>query len=299
MIYIIPTSAAEHLLGSDPGLTPILPGKNREGKRYFPDGEVYLKLPQGAKFTKGAKLLVLYSGSPQPNDGLVELELILQILKDKELSSEVFFSYFPYGMQDKVFEKGEINVARSLAHKLVNYYQVKKIYIIDPHFGGQNWVRKYPIISVSAIPLLIEKARRDFGPDILFLSPDKGGKRRTGIFGIKKERLDSFRVKMFSPKLDLEGKIIGVVDDIIETGGTLLKFYEIVKKAGAKKVIALITHGLLSSGISKIKKKYSKLYLANTVNQKEANVDITGLIFKTISGNSNPDRSDRPDYQGR
>lgn len=73
-----------------------------------------------------------------------------------------------------------------------------------------------------------------------------------------------------------------MVDDILETGETLLRFYDFAKKSGAKKVVALITHGILPIGISKIKKKYFKLYLTNTVNQKKANIDITDLILKNL-----------------
>ncbi|MBZ9578123.1 ribose-phosphate diphosphokinase [Patescibacteria group bacterium] len=283
---IIPTSTAEHLAkgikSKGKSLEVILPEKNREGKRYFPDGEVYMKISKADKL-KGERVVVLHSGAPMPNKGLIELELILEILKDNKVKPEVFFTYFPYSQQDKVFEKGETNVAENLLKKLVSYYKVKKIYIIDPHFGGRNWVKKYPIIGVSAVPYLIKKARRDFDENILFLSPDKGGERRTGFSGIKKKRLTSFKVRTLSPKLNFKGKIVGVVDDIIETGGTLLKFYDFSKKAGAKKIIVLITQGILPAGISKIKKKYSKLYLTNAVKQKEANIDITDLILKTLS----------------
>lgn len=87
---------------------------------------------------------------------------------------------------------------------------------------------------------------------------------------------------MRSSKINLKGKIVGVVDDMIKTGGTLLKFCEIVKKAKAQAVIALITHGVIPRGISKIKKSYSKLYLTNTVKRKESNIDITELILENI-----------------
>lgn len=284
--FIILTSTTEFLAEKIKRKTRdfkiIFPEKNKNGKRYFPDGEIYMKISKPGDL-KDKTVIVLHSGSPNPNAGLVELELILQILKDNKVRPEVFFTYFPYGMQDKVFEKGETNVAESLIKKLINYYGVKKIYVIDPHFGGRKWVQKYPIISASAVPLLIKKAEQDFRKDILLLSPDKGGKRRTGILGIKKERLDSFKVKYVSPKIFLKDKIVGVVDDIIETGGTLLKFYDLLKKSGAKKIIVLASQGALSTGIAKIKKKYSRLYLTNAVKQKEANVDITDLILKTIS----------------
>ncbi len=285
-IYLVPTTATKHLvknlLAAEKNLKIVFPDLSRDKKRYFPDGEIYIGIKKAAKL-RGQRVIVLHSGAPKPNEGLMELELILQILRDNNVKPEVFFTYFPYGMQDEVFERGETNVAENLIEKLVNYYRVKKIYVIDPHFGGRKWIKKYPITSISAVPFLIERVKRDFGKDVLFLSPDTGGKRRTGIPGIKKERLNSFNVKMFSWKLNLKGKIIGVVDDMIKTGGTLLKFYEIVKKSRARIVLVLVTHGVMLSGIQKIKKKYSKLYLTNSVEQKESNVDITDLILKTIT----------------
>ena len=282
-IVIIPTLKVKHLTGIlAKKFKILLPGLNKNGESYFPNGEVYVRIPKIARI-KNKRVIVLHSGAPEPNKGLIELELILQILKDNKIKPEIFFTYFPYGMQDKIFEKGETNVAESLVEKLTNYYEVKKIYTIDAHFGGRKWVKKYPIINISAVPLLIEKAKKDFGEDVLFLSPDIGGERRTKILGFKKKRLSSFNVEIFSSRLNLKGKIVAVVDDVIKTGGTLLKFYKIAKKSGANKVIALATHGVLRDGISKIKKKYSKLYLTNTIKQKESNIDITELILKNIS----------------
>ena len=277
------TGQAKNILARTKDFEIVFPDLSRDGKRYFPDGEIYMKIFKANKL-RNKRVIVLHSGAPEPNEGLIELELILQILRDNNVRPEIFFSYFPYGMQDKVFEKGETNVAENLIEKLINYYKVKKIYVIDPHFGGRKWIKKYPLIDVSAIPILIEAAKGDFGEDILFLSPDIGGKRRTGVSeGMKKERLTSFKVKMVSPELNFKGKVIGVIDDMIKTGGTLLKFQEIAKKSGAEKIIALITHGVIPSGVSKIKKKYSKLYLTNTIKQKESNVDITELILKNLS----------------
>jgi len=284
--YLIPTSTAGHLvkniLKKNGNFEIIFPDLSKDGKRYFPDGEVYMKILKANRM-KDKRVIVLHSGAPKPNEGLIELELILQILRDNNIKPEVFFSYFPYGMQDKVFEGGETNVAENLVEKLVNYYKVKKIYIVDPHFGGRKWVKKYPIVSISAVPLLIKKVKDDFAGNILFLSPDKGGQRRTKISGFKKERRNSFSVKIFSSKINFKDKIVAVIDDMVRTGGTLLKFYEIAKKSRAKKIIALVTHGVIPFGVTKIKKKYSKLYLTNTIKQKESNVDITDLILKTIS----------------
>lgn len=282
---IIFTSTTEHLLENlkkkARGLEFVLPEKNKEGQRFFPDGEIYMRI-RGVKNLKGKRIVVLHSGAPNPNDGLIELKLLLHILRDHGIKPELFFTYFPYGQQDHVFAHGEGNIAESLIKKFLNYYGVKKIYAIDPHFGKMPWVKKYPIKSISAITHLMKKVKEDFGEEILFLTPDKGGKRRTGISGLKKKRTDSFNVEIFSPQIQLEGKIIGVVDDLLETGGTLARFHETVIKSGAKDAFALITHGVLNSGIKKIKDKYSKVYLTNTINKKGTNVDITDLIINTF-----------------
>lgn len=259
----------------------ILPEKNRERKRFFPDGEVYSRIPSAEKL-KCREVIVLHSGCPEPNSGLVELELILQILKEAGCKIEIFFTYFPYGMQDCVFEKGETNSSENLLKKFVDYYSVKKIYIIDPHFGKREWVKKYPIKQISASPLLIKKAIKEMGENILLASPDKGSERRAGICGMNKKRLDSFTVEMENPGINFKDRTIGVVDDIVKTGGTLVKFSEIAKKSGAKKVVALITHGVILEGIKRVKKKFSKLYLTNTINREEANIDVTDLIIENI-----------------
>ncbi len=283
--FIIPTSTAEYLAGNLRGKLKdfrfVIPEKNREGKRLFPDGEAYMRISE-IKNLEGGRVIVLHSGIPQPNTGLMELELILQILKDHGIRPEVFFTYFPYGRQDKVFESGETNVAENLIKKIINYYKARKIYTIDAHFGKMAWVKKYPITDISAVPLLVKNGKKDFGPGILFLSPDKGGKRRTGISGVNKKRINSFEVTPFSSKIFMKGKTIGVVDDMIGTGGTLLRFYEFANNSGAKKIAALITHGVLDTGIRNVKKTFAKLYLTNTVDKKEANTDITGLIADAI-----------------
>ncbi|TSC75084.1 MAG: hypothetical protein G01um101430_585 [Parcubacteria group bacterium Gr01-1014_30] len=292
-MFLIPTTQAMHLakkLAKFSGFKLVLPGLNRDQKRYFPDKELYVKIEEYRKL-KGKRVVVLHSGAPEPQDGLVELELILQILKDADARPvEVFFTYFPYGMQDKVFDKGETNVAENLTDKLVSYYGVKRITVVDPHFWGRAWVKKYPIKRVSALPLLLEAAKKDFGKDILLVSPDKGAKRRSGVKivkGLKKQRRSSYDVRLKSSlkaKKFLRGKVVAVADDILETGGTLVKFHEACQKAGAKKCLALITHGVLQKGIQRVEKFYAKLYLVNTLNQKAANVDVAPLLAKALLG---------------
>ena len=287
--FIIPTSITERLakkiLVKTEIFEIIFPDLSKDEGRYFPDREVYMKILK-ANQLRGKRVIILHSGAPRPNEGLIELELILQILRDNKIQPEVFFAYFPYGMQDKVFEKGETNVAENLIEKLVNYYRVKTIYVIDPHFGGRKWMKKYPITNISAIPILMKEAKKDFGKDILFLATDEGGKRRFKVNGFNKIRKNSHTVELtLSKKLEkiIKGKVIGIVDDILKTGGTLIKASEKCKKLKSRKVLGLVTHGVLKEEIKKVRKNFEKLYLTNSINQPEIpQIDITKLILKNL-----------------
>ncbi|MFA6098582.1 MAG: ribose-phosphate diphosphokinase [Patescibacteria group bacterium] len=285
-ISLIATSKARHLvpfLNKSGKLQILSPEKNKDHKYHFPDGEIYVRLAKVHQLEK--RVIVLHSGCPDPNAGLIELEMILQILNNHTSHRiEVFFSYFPYGQQDKMFSPGEINMAYTLLEKLVKNYNVKRIYAIDAHFVGRPWVENFPFVNISAVEKLKSVAEKEY-PDLIYKTPDSGSQRRTGIKGVKKKRIHSYETRTKcsqSFKKDVQGKTVAVVDDILETGGTLDRFYDECKKYGAKKVIALITHGVMPSGIKRIEKKYDRLYLANTIQTAEKSVNISDLIINSI-----------------
>lgn len=285
-MFIIPTTQAEHIaqnLTRQEGIEVLFLGKNKDNLKYFPDGEIYVSIPQIKKIDD--RVVVLHSGSPHPNRGLIELQMVLAILKKAQIKNiEVFFAYFPFGMQDNVWQTGELNMAKELIETLINCYNVKKIHTIDAHFLDKDWVKKYPIANISAVELLQAEAQKDF-PDLVYSTPDIGAQIRTGIKGTEKKRKDSYTTEISADddfKNKVNGKVIGAVDDLLETGGTMERFYDECKKQGALDAVAIITHGVLQKGIERVKNKYRKLYLTNTINQKEANIDISGLILDVL-----------------
>jgi ribose-phosphate pyrophosphokinase len=295
--FLIITSFADHFANKikERGFEIVLPDLNREKKRYFPDGEIYVRLSK-VKEMKEKRVIILHSGAPKPNEGLIELELILEILKDNQIRPELFFTYFPYGRQDRVFEEGETNAAENLIRKFTDYYKVKKLYVIEPHFAKRGWLKNYQtpldskhltaqVINISATPFLMKRVKQDFGKNVIFLATDRGGQRRFKIAGFDKVRENSYKINLnLSEKLinRVRGKVICLVDDLVETGRTLLKAADISKKCGAKKVICLITHGVLKEGVEKVRKKFDKIYLTNSINQPVAQIDITELILNII-----------------
>ncbi|MFQ5621736.1 MAG: ribose-phosphate diphosphokinase, partial [Candidatus Nanoarchaeia archaeon] len=299
-IKLIPTTYAEHIgkmFLDKEGVDVIFPDKNKDGKRYFPDGEVYTRFSTINELSEADRVVMLHSGAPRPNDGLVELQWLSKIIsKSSAYPIELFFTYYPYGMQDNVFRNGEVNAAM----EMTNTSNVDNIYVIDAHFGGRDWVKKHPITNISAFPLLKKEFEEFFSGPFEYVAPDKGSARRCGIeLYLEKVRIDSHTVEIMVPehvKPRIKGKTVGIVDDILETGGTMETAYDKCKECGAKEIAALITHGVLLEGIRRVWKKYdSNLYLTNTIYQPEiygTHIDVADLILDTIkSSDSSKDIS--------
>lgn len=308
--YIIPTTKAEHigklLANAKKSASIIFPAKNKDGKNKFPDGETYARIKEIERL-QGERVIVLHTGQPDPDGGLVELYNILEILNnpvqsvhinDKEYkyttlkkpsSVEVFFLYFPYCMQDKIFETGECAMAESILRLLTGYYNVKKIYAIDPHFEGTLWAKKYPLVSVKAKEKILDALREDKIEDAIRIAPDLGSQSRMSIGGFNKKRLNSFDVELShetSLKDAVKGHTVVVWDDLIETGGTMARAAKSLSEMGAKKVVAVATHGVMESGVKRVKEAYSKLYLTNTIDTPHANIDISDVVLESIANDA-------------
>jgi len=287
-INLIPTSSAENLaqiLAKNPDFDVHFLKKNKDGKRFFPDGETYVNV---GSFS-GEKTVVLHSGAPNPNDGIAELEFILEILKEGRVNNvELFISYFPYGKQDLAFLDGELNIAEALIKRWISYYGVRKIYIIDAHFKGREWAGKYPIEHVSCMDVLKQAVLQKY-PEIFFVAPDAGCARRNNLPGFSKKRNSSYDIEITCDNNfgeSIRGKTVGVVDDMIETGGTMVGVCKKCRELGAAKTVAVATHGVLKEGIEKIKNIYDGLFLTNTIWSGASNVDISNLIAQQIYGDN-------------
>lgn len=290
--FVIPTRSAHHLLsGAKPSLSKstriITPTPNKEGLYHFPDGEAYLRIP-GLK--RAQHIVILHSGYPDPNGGLIELYMMLDIIGAyaPKAKIDVVFACMPYARQDNAYYDGELNMAQTIILTLIKRYDVRHIWTIDAHFAHEKWVRGLPLTNITAYTnLLMSEASGDH-PGIIFMAPDAGSSRRTHLKGAKKKRKNSYNVTL---DLDqrfahvVEGQIIGVVDDLLSTGTTLERFYQKVKGYGAREVYTLITHGVNPSGIERTLSLYDGLYMTNTVDSPHANVPINEHIWLMIERN--------------
>jgi ribose-phosphate pyrophosphokinase len=217
-----------------------------EAKR-FPDGEGYVRLLGDVK---GRDVLVAQSTAPDPN--LVELLLWLDAAREAGARSvTAVIPYLGYARQDRVFQPGEAVSSRAVGRAIAAASD--RVVTVDPHkeeilafFGGKAR-------SVTAVPQLAATLG-SWGVDAI-LAPDKGARDRAAgaarllkvpVDHLEKTRLSATEVRMAPKDLDVRGRRVAIVDDLIASGGTMLTAARQLKQQGATAVYAAATHGLFT-----------------------------------------------------
>jgi ribose-phosphate pyrophosphokinase len=198
--------------------------------------------------------------------------------------------YLAYARQDKEFLPGEGVTLGVVAH-LMRSMGVRRLVTVDIHSAEGLALFSFPTYSVSAIPNLVEYARTELGlKDPVVISPDFGGSKRTEAFaqlyGVKYLQLDKTRdrttggVSVKESKLDVEGKEVVIVDDIISAGDTVRAAAEAVLKQGAKRALAICVHGLfVGDALQKLEKAaVDPIVCTNTVPGKYSRVDVSEAL---------------------
>lgn len=217
--------------------------------KQFPDGEEYVRILSDVQ---GKHVVCVQSTAP--HDRIIEL-LLLQDAAHEAGAAQVttVVPYFAYARQDQVFKPGEAVSARAIARAL--YSTANRLLIVDPHkdhildfFDGVSQ-------AVTAIPQICTQLQA-WGVDAV-LAPDKGARDRAqaaaDILGVpfdhlEKTRIDATHVEMKAKDLDVQGKTVAIVDDMIASGGTMATAAAQLKQQGAKAVIAACTHGVYTDG---------------------------------------------------
>lgn len=263
----------------------------RSELRIFPDGEGKITL-LGA--LKRGRLIVVNSTYPPVDSNLVYT--LALISKAKQISDNVtaVIPYLGYARQDREFLSGEI-VTLSVIAKLLKAAGATEIVVVDIHsqIGMKHF--KIPIRNVSAVEELAKYFKKLHLKNPLIVSPDSGGAKRAevfaGFFGtewiaLKKQRnRKNGKVRIMTSDLeDVRGRDLILVDDMISTGGSIVKATEFLKKQKCGRVFVACTHALL---IGEAEKKIrgagvTQIISTNTIPGKTASVDVSGIIAKAI-----------------
>jgi len=259
--------------------------------RIFPDGES--KITLNGKPKKG-KIIVVQATYPPVDSNLIQLFSLIS--KAKQYSSNVIavIPYFGYARQDREFLQGEIITMKVLA-KIFKGLGLSKIIIVDIH--SKLAINHFKIKSknVSAVPQLVKYFKKLRLNEPLVVSPDLGGSQRakdfakiygTNFIALKKQRnKKTGKVLIKSTNLnEVKGRDLILVDDMISTGGSIIKATEFLKKQKCKKVFVACTHALLRDNAErKIKNAgVSKIISANTIPGNTSVVDVSEIIAKAI-----------------
>jgi len=259
--------------------------------KLFPDGESKITLI-GSLSKK--KSIVVQSMYPPVDTNLVQI--LSLISKAKEVSSEVIvvIPYMGYARQDREFLPGEI-VSMKVLGKLFKGVGASKIISVDIHsiIGFKHFTIKTK--NVSAIPDLAKYFKKLSLKNPLVISPDQGGKERANEFAKefnseyialeKKRDRKTGKVEIMTKNMEeVTGRDLILVDDMISTGGSIIKATQFLKKQKCKKVYVACTHALLLNNAErKIKKSgVTSIISTNTIPGKTSLVDVSSTIAKAI-----------------
>ena len=240
--------------------------------RRFPDSEGYIRIPEKSIEAVRSEPVVLVSNT-FPDAGIVETLLLLEALRDvregrtdnlKEIGPQsmepvgpgviVAIPYFGYSRQDKRFRPGEAISAKAIGRLLSAHCD--GIVVFDLHSPAALEDMPIPVEFTSAMPEIAAHLQSTVKPDFI-LSPDKGAiERATAVAKeiglpfsyLEKTRIDAHTIIHKAKNLDVAGKVVAIVDDMIATGGTICKAADALRSQGATEVHAACTHGLFTGG---------------------------------------------------
>ena len=258
--------------------------------RVFPDGESKITF---GRIPKNSIVLVVQSTYPPVDTNLLQaLSIISQVRK---VSSKIYaiIPYMGYARQDRQFLSGEV-ITMSIIARMIQAAGAKKVVVVDIHSKTALNHFKIPKENVSAIPELAKYFKKMKLKNALVVSPDMGGSLRAKKFAsllnidfiaLKKSRnRNTGKVQIHSSKADVRGKDLILVDDIISTGGSIIKAAQFLKRQKCKRLFVACTHGLLVEDAEKKIKKagVSQIISTNTIPRSTSKVDVSGVIVESI-----------------
>jgi ribose-phosphate pyrophosphokinase len=222
--------------------------------RRFADGECMVEIRENVR---GADVFVIQPTSPPANENYMELFMMLDALRRASADRvTAVMPYYGYARQDrKVAPRAPISA--KVVADLITAAGADRVLALDLHAGQIQGFFNIPVDHLFAIPTLARawKERWEAGSDVVVVSPDAGGVERARAFAkrlestiaiIDKRRSGPNEAQAFNLIGDVQGKTAIIVDDMIDTAGTLKAAVDSLMKNGAKRVVAVATHALFS-----------------------------------------------------
>jgi ribose-phosphate pyrophosphokinase len=238
----------------------------------FSDGETFCQIDENVR---GSDVFVVQPTCEPVNENLMELLIMLDSFKRSSASRvTAVIPYYGYARQDKK-DKPRVPITAKLVADLISRAGATRVLTMDLHADQIQGFFDVPVDHLFAAPVLLDAVRRLDLPDLVVVSPDAGGVERAraiakrlqaGLAIVDKRRTAPNVAEVMHIIGDVDGKTALVVDDIIDTAGTLCKTVDALKKEGARRVLAAGVHGILSGpALQRIEESpLEKVFITNT-----------------------------------
>jgi ribose-phosphate pyrophosphokinase len=239
----------------------------------FSDGEINVEIQDNVR---GVDVFVIQPTSPPVNDHLMELLILMDALKRASAKRvTAVLPYYGYARQDrKVLPRAPITA--KLVADLLTAAGVSRVLTMDLHAGQIQGFFNIPVDHLYSAPILLDYIKANYGNDNVIVSPDAGGVERARAFAkrlnsslaiIDKRRVGPNVAEVMNIIGEVEGKTAVLLDDMVDTAGTMVQSADALRKKGAKNVYACATHGVLSGpAIERLEKsQIQELVVTNTV----------------------------------
>jgi ribose-phosphate pyrophosphokinase len=245
----------------------------------FSDGETQVEITENVR---GGDVFVIQSTCPPANNHLMELLLTLDALKRASAGRiTAVVPYYGYARQDRKVSP-RVPISAKLVADLMTTAGAARVLTMDLHAGQIQGFFNIPVDNVYATPVLLAYIRQQVrdGEALTVVSPDAGGVERARAFAkrlnanlaiIDKRRVAANEVAEMKIIGEVTGKIAVIIDDIVDTAGTIVAAADAIRAAGAQEVIACCTHGVLSGrAIERLKSSSLKrLVVTDTIPLRE------------------------------
>lgn len=219
----------------------------------FSDGEIAVEINENVR---GKDVFILQSTCAPTNDNLMELILMVDALRRASATRiTAVLPYFGYARQDRRVRSARVPISAKVVADMMVKAGVDRVMTMDLHADQIQGFFDVPVDNVYGSPILLDDIERQNYSDLVVVSPDVGGVVRARAIAkqlnadlaiIDKRRPQANQAQVMHIIGEIEGRTCVVVDDMIDTAGTLCKAGEALKEHGAKRVVAYATHPILS-----------------------------------------------------
>ncbi len=220
--------------------------------RRFSDGEIFVEIGENVR---GKDVFVMQSTCSPVNDNLMELLIVMDALRRASARRiTAVMPYYGYARQDRKVAP-RVPITAKLVADLITAAGAKRVLTMDLHAGQIQGFFNIPVDNLFAAPVLLEYIREHFQNNLVVVSPDVGGVERARAFAkrlnaqiaiIDKRRERPNASEVMNVVGNVKGCTVVLLDDMVDTAGTLVKAAAALADQGAKKIYACVTHPVLS-----------------------------------------------------